>query len=286
MTETQNEQNVWAPVTPVQEGTDVTAPVAEVAATQPATPEPVVENAEAPVAESPNNENPWFQTDWLAPEAQAAPAAQPVAPEAQAVPAAQSAAPEAQSGTNQAQSENKSTWEQLKDGAKEWLEKVGGAVKWTVAWTWNVASWVVKDVNNGVLPEKTATKLNNFNDKTSQKAQELWGKAKEKLNEAWDKTKWFFSNMWNNFKSGFSSKDAKKVLDEANAPLETPQPAVPEAQAAPAVQPVAPEAQAAPAAQPVAPEAQAAPAAQPVAPEAQAAPAVQPWDVQQPTNLG
>jgi hypothetical protein len=37
---------------------DVTAPVAEVAATQSATPELVVENAEAPVAENLNNENP------------------------------------------------------------------------------------------------------------------------------------------------------------------------------------------------------------------------------------
>ena len=58
--------------------------------------------------------------------------------------------------------------------------------------------------------------------------------------------------MWTNFKSGFSSKDAQKVMDEANAPLDTSvqaqQPA-PAAEQAPAAQP-APAAEQAPAAQP------------------------------------
>jgi hypothetical protein len=70
--------------------------------------------------------------------------------------------------------------------------------------------------------------------------------------------------MWSNFKSGFSSKEAQKVMDEANAPLDTS-----------TVQPAAPVA-----AQPAAPV-----AAQPAAPvAAQPAAPVQLGDIQQPTQ--
>ena len=82
--------------------------------------------------------------------------------------------------------------------------------------------------------------------------------------------------MWENFKAGFSSKDAQKVMDEANAPLENPTPVV---QTPQTQQPVAPEVQQPQVQQPV--ETQ-----QPIPPQEQqpAAPQVQPWDVQQPTN--
>ena len=103
--------------------------------------------------------------------------------------------------------------------------------------------------------------------------------------------------MWENFKSGFSSKEAQKVMDEANAPIETPpqpqvqQPTVQQpqvAQPAPEVQqPAAPQVAQPQVAQP-APEVQ-----QPVAPQVtQSTPEVQqqptaevhPGDTQQPTN--
>lgn len=58
MTETQNEQNVSAPVTSAQDGVNLGDPVTEVAIDQLATTEPVAENTVAPAAENLNNENP------------------------------------------------------------------------------------------------------------------------------------------------------------------------------------------------------------------------------------
>jgi starch synthase len=87
--------------------------------------------------------------------------------------------------------------------------------------------------------------------------------------------------MWGKFKSGFSTKEAKEVMNEANAPMDTTQQQPAAQPAAPVVEQPAPVAeQPAPAAQPAAPVVeQPAPAAQPAAPE------VQPGDIQQPTNV-
>ena len=156
-------------------------------------------------------------------------------------------------------------------------------VTWTIWATSNIATWagnVVKDsINNvawAVLPEQAAQKVSDFQNKVSTTAQNLGTQAKDTLQETWQKAKWFFSGLRDNFKSGFSSKDAKKVMDEANAPLDTTQqPANPEvAQPTPQVQqPVAPEV-----AQPANPE-----VAQPT-PQVQQPTEVQPGDIQQPTN--
>jgi hypothetical protein len=162
------------------------------------------------------------------------------------------------------------------------VEAGQSVVNWTIWAAWNIATWagnVVKDsINNvawAVLPEQAAQKVSDFQDKVSQWAQDLWVKAKDTLQETWQKAKWFFSGLRDKFKTGFSSKDAQKVIDEANAPVDrSQQPANPVvAQPAPQVQqPVAPEVT-----QPVTPE-----VAQPT-PQVQQPTEVQPGDVQQPT---
>lgn len=144
------------------------------------------------------------------------------------------------------------------------------AVSNVVTSAWNVVKNSVNDVAWAVLPWQVAQKVENFQDKVSQWAQDLWVKARETLQETWQKAKWFFANLRDNFKSAFSSKDAQKVMDEVNAPIEiaAQQPAAPQAQ-----QPAAPQVQ-----QPAAPQVQ-----QPVAPQVQQPVEVQPWDIQQPT---
>ena len=176
-------------------------------------------------------------------------------------------------------------WNAVTNTMNTWTSVVNGTI-WAV---WNIASWagnVVKDsINNvawTVLPEWAAQWVANFNEKISQWAQNLWTKTKETIHETWQKAKWFFSGLRDNFKSWFSSKDAKKVMDEANAPLDTTQqpvnPGVVQASSQ-VQQPIAPQVT-----QPV-PQVE-----QPVIPEvSQASPQVQqptevqPGDIQQPT---
>lgn len=83
------------------------------------------------------------------------------------------------------------------------------------------------------------------------------------MEETGQKAKGFFANLWDNFKSSFSSKEAKKVMDEVNAPLDTSaqQPATPQVQ-----QPATPQVQ-----QPAAPQVQ-----QPATPQVQKPAEVQP----------
>ena len=148
---------------------------------------------------------------------------------------------------------------------------VNGTV-WAVS---NVASWaanvVTNSVNNvawSILPEQAAQWVANFTNTVSQWAQTLWEKATDTIKDAWETAKWFFSGLWGNIKWTLSNSNAQKVMDEANAPLETPQQPAPQAQQ-PASQPAA-----------TAPEVN-----QQVAPQAnQPTPEVQAWDIQQPTN--
>lgn len=115
----------------------------------------------------------------------------------------------------------------------------------------------------------------------TQSALDLGNKATETLQETGEKAKGFFTGLRGSLTSGFSNKDAQKVLDEANAPIDmSQQPAAPQVQqpATPQVQqPAAPQVQ-----QPATPQVQ-----QPATPEAQqpVAPEAQPGDIQQPTNL-
>ena len=142
---------------------------------------------------------------------------------------------------------------------------VNGAV-WAV---WNVATWatnvVTSSVNNvvwAVLPGQAAQWVSNFTNTVSQWAQNLGNKATDTIKDAGNTAKWFFTGLWGNIKWTISPKDAQQVMDDANAPVNTVQPAAPET------------------AQPAAPE-----VAQPAAPQvAQPAPEVQPWDIQQPTQ--
>ena len=145
---------------------------------------------------------------------------------------------------------------------------VNGAV-WAVS---NVATWatnVVKDsVNNvvwAVLPGQAAQWVANFTNTVSQWAQNLWAKAKDTIQDAGETAKWFFSGLWGNIKWTLSSKEAQRVIDDANAPIDTTQ------------QPAAPQ---------VAQPAAAPEVAQPAAPQVEqpATTEVQPWDIQQPTN--
>ena len=156
--------------------------------------------------------------------------------------------------------------------AAEWL--VGGTVGVAgnvVESAWSVVQNSVNNVAWAVLPEQAAQKVADFQNKVSTTAQNLGTQAKDTLQETWQKAKWFFAGLWDNFKSGFSTKNANEIMQQASAPLE--QPAAP---AAPVTeQPAAPVAE-----QPAAPvtEQSAAPAPQQPAHE------VQPGDVQQPTQ--
>jgi len=142
---------------------------------------------------------------------------------------------------------------------------VSGAA-WAVT---NVATWatnvVTDSVNNvvwAVLPGEAGKWVSNLTNTVSQWAQNLWTKATDTIKDAGETAKWFFTGLWGNIKWSLSSKDAQKVMDDANAPVDMSQ------------QPVAPQV-----AQPAAPQ-----AAQPAAPQAaQPAAEVQPWDIQQPT---
>lgn len=156
-----------------------------------------------------------------------------------------------------------------------WTSVVNNTV-WAVTNVATGATNVVKDsVNNivwAVLPGQVGQGVTNLSNTVTQSALDLWNKAQETLQQTGEKAKWFFSGLRGNLTSGFSSKDAQKVLDEANAPInpqEIQQPAAPQVQ-----QPVAPQVQ-----QPAAPQVQ-----QPAAPQVQqpATPEVQPWDTQQP----
>ncbi len=167
-------------------------------------------------------------------------------------------------------------WNAATNVMETWTSVVSWAV-WAVSNVATSATNVVKDsVNNiawAVLPWQAAQGVANFNEKVSQWAQDLWAKAKETIQETGEKAKWFFSWLWDNFKSWFSSNDAKKVMDEINAPLETDVQA--QQQATPQVQqPVAPQVQ-----QPATPQVE-----QPAAPQVQQPAEVQLWDTQQPTN--
>ena len=170
-----------------------------------------------------------------------------------------------------AQVAEKAVWSTV--SAAEWL--VGGTV-WAAENVVSSASSVVQNSVNTVawkiLPEAWAQKIADFQNKVSQGAQNLWTQARDTLQETWQKAKWFFAGLRDNFKSGFSTKNANDIMQQASAPLEhSEQPVAPEAQ-----QPAVPVAQ-----QPAAPVAQ-----QPAAPvvEQPATPEVQPGDVQQPTQ--
>ena len=172
-------------------------------------------------------------------------------------------------------------WNAATSAMDTWTSVVNG----TVGTVTNVATWatnVVKDsVNNivwSVLPGQAGQWITNLSNTVTQSALDLWNKASETLQETGEKAKWFFSGLRGNLTSSLNSKEAQKVMDEANAPMDmnaqnqqAQQPAAPQVQ-----QPVAPQVQ-----QPAAPQVQ-----QPAAPEAQqpVAPQVQPWDIQQPTN--
>ncbi len=157
-------------------------------------------------------------------------------------------------------------WNATTNVIETWTSVVNWAV-WAVSNVATSAGNVVKDsINNvawTVLPEQAAQKVANFQDKVSQWAQDLWTMARETLQETWQKAKWFFANLRDNFKSWFSSKDAQKVMDEVNAPLEVT-----------AQQPATPQVQ-----QPATPQVQ-----QPTAPQVQQPEEVQLWDIQQPTQ--
>lgn len=154
-------------------------------------------------------------------------------------------------------------WNAATNVMNTWTSVVNGTI-WAVS---NVATWagnVVKDsVNNiawAVLPGQAAQWVTNFTNTVSQWAQDLWNKAKETLQETGQKAKWFFTGLWDNFKSWFSN-DAQKVIDEANAPIETTQQTTSQVQ-----QPTESQPQ------------------QPTESQAQQPAEIQAWDTQQPTN--
>ena len=153
--------------------------------------------------------------------------------------------------------------------------------------TWNLAQWTGNAVQSGVnntawavLSAQSAQKVANFQDKVSQGAQNLGNQAREKLHEWWEKAKWFLAGLRDSFKSGFSTKNAKAIMNEADSPIDPAEQQAAQA-AAQSTAPVAAEPAAPVAAEPVAPV-----AAEPVAPVAAepAAPEVQPGDIQQPTQ--
>lgn len=131
------------------------------------------------------------------------------------------------------------------------------------------AGWVVQNSINGiawtVLPEKWAQIVQDIQNKVSQWAETLGNQAKETLEEWWKKAKGFFAGLWDSFKSGFSTKNAKEIMQEASTPVE---PVVQNpASATPVIE------------QPTAPVVE-----QPSSPIVeQPASNVQQWDIQQPT---
>ncbi len=149
------------------------------------------------------------------------------------------------------------------------------AVSNVAAWATNVVTSSVNNVVWAVLPEQAAQWVSNFTNTVSQWAQNLGAKATDTIKDAGETAKWFFSGLWGNIKWTISPKDAQKVIDEANAPMDaTQQQAAPQVQQ-PAAQPTPPVAT---------PEAVQA-ATQPATPQvSQPTPEVQTWDIQQPTQ--
>ena len=101
-------------------------------------------------------------------------------------------------------------------------------VNWAIWAVTNIATWagnVVKDSINNVawiiLPEQWARTVKDIQNKISQWAENLTTQTREKLQEWWEQASGLFGGLINKVKGFFSNKNAQKIMDEANAPINT-----------------------------------------------------------------